>query len=54
MIRLPVIVAVTLRPAAHPVQIRWIAVDQLPPFKGKLGQKPVCAPVDEFDRGSRS
>ena len=50
MIRLFVIVAVTLRPAAHPVQIRRIAVDQLPPFKGKLGQKPVCAPVDELDR----
>ena len=50
MIRLLVIVAVTLRPAAHPVQIRRIAVDQLPPFKGKPGQKPVCAPVHPLDR----
>ena len=50
MIRLFVVVAVTLRPAAHPVQIRRIAVDQLPPFKGKPGQKPVCAPVDPLDR----
>ena len=50
MIRLFVIVAVTLRPAADPVQIRRIAVDQLPPFKGKPGQKPVCAPVHPLDQ----
>ena len=50
MIGLPVIVAVTLPPAADPMQIRRIAVDQLPAFKGEPGQKPVCAPVDPLDR----
>ena len=50
MIRTLETVAVTLRPAADPMQIRRTAGDGLVPFKGKLRQKPVCAPVDELDR----